>query len=93
MMMLAKLKAVAVLAVTALALTNGLGLGLVPAVADEASAPGSGTRSPLSQRCKVLRLTAMRAAQSSWVAPRASRTAHSTSFQRGRPALLAEGLS
>lgn len=37
MMMLAKLKAVAVLAVTALALTTGLGVGLVPAAADEPS--------------------------------------------------------
>ena len=42
MMMLAKLKAVAVLAVTALALTTGLGLGLLPAAADDASAPRSG---------------------------------------------------
>jgi RNA polymerase sigma factor (sigma-70 family) len=41
MMMLAKLKAVAVLAVTALVLTTGLGVGLVPAAADD-SAPRSG---------------------------------------------------
>ncbi len=40
MMMLAKLKAVAVLAVTALVLTTGLGLGLMPASADDQPAPG-----------------------------------------------------
>ena len=41
MMMLAKLKAVAVTAVTVLALTTGLGLGLVPATADDQPAPGT----------------------------------------------------
>lgn len=41
MMMLAKLKAVAVLAVTALVLTTGLGLGLMPAAAADGSAPRS----------------------------------------------------
>lgn len=41
MMVLAKLKAVAVLAVTAVALTTGLGLGLVPAAADDAPKAGA----------------------------------------------------
>jgi RNA polymerase sigma factor (sigma-70 family) len=39
MMVLAKLKAVAVLAVTALALSTGLGVGLVPAAADDSPKP------------------------------------------------------
>ena len=44
MMMLAKLKEVAVLAVTALALTTGLGMGLVPGAAGEEPAPGARTK-------------------------------------------------
>jgi RNA polymerase sigma factor (sigma-70 family) len=44
MMMLSKLKAVAVLAVTALALTTGVGVGLVPAAADDGSAPRAAVR-------------------------------------------------
>jgi len=47
MMLLAKLKAVAVTALTVLALTTGLGLGLVPAAAgDEPGAPGPNAGAP-----------------------------------------------
>ena len=41
MMMIANLKAIALLAVTALALTTGLGLGLVPATAGDEPGPGA----------------------------------------------------